>query len=128
MLRYGATIREGGISFQKQVLDSDVVAVASSSASVPSNIDISSSSALEKEEEEFDEMDYDEGDGFLGSEGSVTPLCSTALSFISAVFQQVLCTTFNVDVKAFFKIFFSDESTFTKYYHEQRGDKGKCIS
>ncbi len=81
MLRYGATIREGGISFQKQVLDSDVVAVASSSASVPSNIDISSSSALEKEEEEFDEMDYDEGDGFLGSEGSVTPLCSTALKF-----------------------------------------------
>lgn len=55
-----------------------------------------------------DEGDYDEGDGFLGAE---------------AVYQQVLNTTFNINVKSFFKLFFSDDSTFTQTYRGHRGDK-----
>jgi hypothetical protein len=63
-------------------------------------------------ESEEEGGEYDETDGFLGQE---------------APMQQVLVVSFPVNVKTFFKIFFSDDSTFTQVYHAARGDKDLVV-
>eukprot|EP01112_Ceratiomyxa_fruticulosa_P008710 TRINITY_DN2258_c0_g2_i1.p1 TRINITY_DN2258_c0_g2~~TRINITY_DN2258_c0_g2_i1.p1 ORF type:complete len:794 (-),score=190.55 TRINITY_DN2258_c0_g2_i1:97-2478(-) len=55
----------------------------------------------------FDEQNYSDASGFLGS----------------SQLQMILSENFDLSVTDFFKIFFSDKSTFTSRYHVQRGDQ-----
>lgn len=108
------------------------------------------------ESEDEEEGMYDEGDGFLGSEGmryvgrrkqganvregrrkrgreeggnqggrkGAKKGRKKLANYYTAQYQQILSVNFPVNVKTFFKIFFSDDSTFTQHYHITRGDKG----